>query len=140
MGQISKEGAGCFWTFWGIGGILTGLKVLFTGQLDGEDSVPRLLGLFIIAGSILFIKYAGRAMWKGSQPFNQNKKGVEPLNKNQKADAEKIKQVCQNPMEDSNKSIDGNIEKLEKLKSLLDAGILTQDEFDKKKKSILEKI
>ena len=43
-------------------------------------------------------------------------------------------------MEDSNKSIDGNIEKLEKLKSLLDAGILTQDEFDKKKKSILEKI
>ena len=54
--------------------------------------------------------------------------------------AEKNKQVSQNPVGDSNKSIDGNIEKLEKFKSLLDAGVLTQEEFDKMKKSILEKM
>tara|TARA_B110000238_G_C15891624_1_gene337926 strand:- start:114 stop:656 length:543 start_codon:yes stop_codon:yes gene_type:complete len=45
-----------------------------------------------------------------------------------------------NPVGDSNKSVDGDIEKLEKLKSLLDAGVLTQEEFDEKKKSILERI
>ena len=45
-----------------------------------------------------------------------------------------------NPVGDSNKSVDGDIEKLEKLKSLLDAGVLTQEEFDEKKKSILERM
>ena len=44
------------------------------------------------------------------------------------------------PAGDSNKSVDGDIEKLEKLKSLLDAGVLTQEEFDEKKKSILERM
>tara|TARA_B100000787_G_C16079384_1_gene243713 strand:- start:58 stop:600 length:543 start_codon:yes stop_codon:yes gene_type:complete len=45
-----------------------------------------------------------------------------------------------NPAGDSNKSVDGDIEKLEKLKSLLDAGILTQEDFDETKKSILERM
>lgn len=63
MGQISKEGAGCFWTILGILGIGAGIQIIITGQL-GDDSMPRLLGLPIIGGSILFIKYAGRAMWK----------------------------------------------------------------------------
>ena len=45
-----------------------------------------------------------------------------------------------NPVGDSNKSVDGDIEKLEKLKSLLDAGVLTQEDFDEKKKSILERM
>ena len=63
MGQISKEGAGCFWTFWGISGIFGGIQIITTGQL-GDDSTPRIYGLFLIAGSILFIKYAGRAFWK----------------------------------------------------------------------------
>ncbi len=200
MGQISKEGAGCFWTFWGLAGIGAGIQVIY-------EEGALIVGLLIIAGSIFFIKYAGRAIWKGFQPFNKNKKGTETLNQDQKADAqysiiinpqteislnrelktqleageitidkaedikanfkaqqsaaysiqnqslsgqkrikaiyllaEKNKQVSQNPVGDSNKSIDGNIEKLEKFKSLLDAGVLTQEEFDKMKKSILEKM
>lgn len=56
MGQISKEGAGCFWTILGIIGISGGIQIIIEGA--------PLLGLLIIAGSILFIKYAGRAMWK----------------------------------------------------------------------------
>ena len=39
----------------------------------------------------------------------------------------------------SNQDVDG-IEQLTKLKSLLDAGVLTQEEFDEKKKSILERM
>ncbi|MDA9201852.1 SHOCT domain-containing protein [Flavobacteriaceae bacterium] len=40
----------------------------------------------------------------------------------------------------SNSSTDENIHKLEKLKSLLDSGVLNQEEFNEKKKSILDNI
>ena len=62
MGQISKEGAGCFWTFWGICGIGVGIQLITESKdLDGGTII---VGLSIIALSILFIKYAGKAMWK----------------------------------------------------------------------------
>lgn len=41
------------------------------------------------------------------------------------------------PANDGNASIDQQIETLKKLKSLLDAGILTQEEFDAKKKEVM---
>ena len=63
MGQISKEGAGCFWTFWGICGVLGGIRLINEPDPNlGGWSI--IVGLLIIALSILFIKYAGKAMWK----------------------------------------------------------------------------
>ena len=64
MGTISKEGAGCFWSFWGICGIVGGIRIIFEGQQVLGAMVALIVGLLIIAGSILFIKYAGRAFWK----------------------------------------------------------------------------
>ena len=63
MGQISKEGAGCFWTIWGIVGVFGGIRLIIEpdANLGGWSIIA---GLLIIALSILFIKYAGRAMWK----------------------------------------------------------------------------
>lgn len=40
----------------------------------------------------------------------------------------------------SNSSTDENIHKLEKLKSLFNSGVLNQEEFNEKKKSILDNI
>ena len=64
MGTISKEGAGCFWTFWGIGGIYAGIQTILQIEPWHGTEHPLIVGLLMIAASILFIKYAGRSFLK----------------------------------------------------------------------------
>lgn len=55
-------------------------------------------------------------------------------------DTEEPQPIKEEKDEKTDKKSESEIDKIKKLKSLLDEGILTQEEFDNKKKEILAKI
>jgi membrane protease subunit (stomatin/prohibitin family) len=73
----------------------------------------------------------------GAMVFGMNLAGsLDPRNASV-AGAASAAEGAQSKVEQDKPSIDSQVETLKKLKELLDAGILTQDEFDAKKRQVL---
>lgn len=108
--------------------LITSIKFKAVGKVTNGYIQFGILGNIESSGGILSIL------------FNENTVVVERKNAEI---AEKIKLYLENKISENSKTSQekvsmNNIDKLKKFKELLDSGIITQNEFDEKKKQLLE--
>lgn len=99
-------------------------------------NVPAIGGLVIIAGIVWFSIIAKEDSHPGTNQYGPNPKGIGTASSESNPIASAVNPS--EPMMASSGSIKTSADKLIELKQLLDAGILTQEEFDAKKKQLLD--
>jgi len=87
--------------------------------------VEKIIFFGLVIPIFAFVLYlGGNAIMKGMSAKNENKKEDENLEKNESEDTSEVKKNLS--------------EELDKLNNLLKDGVLTQEEFEKAKKKILD--
>lgn len=99
-------------------------------------NVPAIGGLVIIAGIVWFSIIAKEDSQPGTNQFGPNPKGIDTVSSESNPVATTMN--SSRPMMASSESNKTSADKLIELKQLLDAGILTKEEFDAKKKQLLD--
>lgn len=120
--RLHDTGKSWVWILLPLVGILFFIPAIFSADGDIEDLITYGLvwvligGILYLAGEIVLIVFCAQASQKG-----ENKYGPEPVNNGFTADEKKKTDT----------------DELKKLKNLLDDGVITQEDYNKKKKDLL---
>ncbi len=118
-------------------GITVGDKIIYIDQITGIQF--KLGGL--TNGYIQFTIPGGNVIGKGYASMIENENALAfnfPSNDSATKLKEKIEELVQKSKMSTNQTVHvSSADEIKKFKSLLDEGIITKDEFDKKKKELL---
>lgn len=131
-------GLGLMFIFGMIGAIYLGMGLAFKGDEYGEAAAKPLIiiGAVMFAfASIGFVVFLASFAKQSDEAYIKH--AVDNLNKQYENQKAREARIQQKEVKAARKEENRDISQLLKYKELLDAGIITQEEFDQKKKELL---